>query len=267
MTAIDPSSSFVPIPLQRDVIVVHRSELGKRGVEAWGKRWFPVHSPPALNDVAVTFRNPVAQTLNTNALYPTMSVTRVNSHKHGISQLASRCLAIQVTSQRTGVQPMTSQLCTVIKPQVSIILGYAIERELAKSHGGWKSNTVAEATGVAQSVKALASRSEVALGRGFDPRLSCLPGWVSSEIFPNRKVNARYILRQEALLHQTLLGLPDSKGLWIDQDFTSDMTQHGAPPHYYGGVRDFLNAWPPRSTDLTPIDLSLGLCDKCCVQT
>ncbi|KAJ4447717.1 hypothetical protein ANN_09725 [Periplaneta americana] len=39
---------------------------------------------------------------------------------------------------------MTDQLSTVIKPQVSIILGYAIERELAKSHGGWKSNTVAE---------------------------------------------------------------------------------------------------------------------------
>ena len=47
-------------------------------------------------------------------------------------------------TQLTCVQPMTSQLCTVIKPQVSIILGYAIERELAKSHGGWKSNTVAE---------------------------------------------------------------------------------------------------------------------------
>ncbi|KAJ4446735.1 hypothetical protein ANN_13432 [Periplaneta americana] len=30
------------------------------------------------------------------------------------------------------------------KPQVSTILGYAIERELVKSHGGWKSNTVAE---------------------------------------------------------------------------------------------------------------------------
>ncbi|KAJ4448463.1 hypothetical protein ANN_10479 [Periplaneta americana] len=39
---------------------------------------------------------------------------------------------------------MTGQLSTVIKPQVSIILGYAIERELAKSHEGWKSNTVAE---------------------------------------------------------------------------------------------------------------------------
>ena len=49
-----------------------------------------------------------------------------------------------MTTQLTGVQTMTSQLCTVIKPQVSIILGYAIERELAKSHGGWKSNTVAE---------------------------------------------------------------------------------------------------------------------------
>ncbi|KAJ4427848.1 hypothetical protein ANN_25627 [Periplaneta americana] len=49
-----------------------------------------------------------------------------------------------MTTQLTDVQPMTSQLCTVIKPQVSIILGYAIERELAKSHGGWESNTVAE---------------------------------------------------------------------------------------------------------------------------
>ena len=49
-----------------------------------------------------------------------------------------------MTIQVTTVQPMTGQLSTVIKPQVSIILGYAIERELAKSHGGWKSNTVAE---------------------------------------------------------------------------------------------------------------------------
>ncbi|KAJ4434112.1 hypothetical protein ANN_16432 [Periplaneta americana] len=49
-----------------------------------------------------------------------------------------------MTTQVTTVQPMTGQLSTVIKPQVSIILGYAIERELAKSHGGWKSNTVAE---------------------------------------------------------------------------------------------------------------------------
>ncbi|KAJ4441988.1 hypothetical protein ANN_11852 [Periplaneta americana] len=49
-----------------------------------------------------------------------------------------------ITTQLTAVQPLTSQFCTVIKPQVSIILGYAIERELAKSHGGWKSNTVAE---------------------------------------------------------------------------------------------------------------------------
>ncbi|KAJ4446135.1 hypothetical protein ANN_12827 [Periplaneta americana] len=48
------------------------------------------------------------------------------------------------SAKLTGVQPMTSQLCTVIKPQVSIILGYEIKRELAKSHGGWKSNTVAE---------------------------------------------------------------------------------------------------------------------------
>ncbi|KAJ4443583.1 hypothetical protein ANN_05257 [Periplaneta americana] len=31
-----------------------------------------------------------------------------------------------------------------MKAQVSIILGYAIERQLAKRHGGWKSNTVAE---------------------------------------------------------------------------------------------------------------------------
>ncbi|KAJ4426499.1 hypothetical protein ANN_27313 [Periplaneta americana] len=49
-----------------------------------------------------------------------------------------------MTTQVTTVQPMTDQLSTVIKSQVSIILGYAIERELAKSHGGWKSNTVAE---------------------------------------------------------------------------------------------------------------------------
>ncbi|KAJ4448437.1 hypothetical protein ANN_10453 [Periplaneta americana] len=49
-----------------------------------------------------------------------------------------------MTTQVTTVQPMTGQLSTVIKPQVSIILGYAIERELAKSHGGWKSNTLAE---------------------------------------------------------------------------------------------------------------------------
>ena len=39
---------------------------------------------------------------------------------------------------------MRNHHCTIIKPQVSIILGYAIERQLAKSHGGWKSNTVAE---------------------------------------------------------------------------------------------------------------------------
>ncbi|KAJ4438001.1 hypothetical protein ANN_13940 [Periplaneta americana] len=31
-----------------------------------------------------------------------------------------------------------------MKAQVSIILGYAIERQLAKRHGSWKSNTVAE---------------------------------------------------------------------------------------------------------------------------
>ncbi|KAJ4447229.1 hypothetical protein ANN_09232 [Periplaneta americana] len=31
-----------------------------------------------------------------------------------------------------------------MKAQVSIILGYVIERQLAKRHGGWKSNTVAE---------------------------------------------------------------------------------------------------------------------------
>ncbi|KAJ4426843.1 hypothetical protein ANN_26642 [Periplaneta americana] len=31
-----------------------------------------------------------------------------------------------------------------MKAQVSIILGYAIERQLSKRHGGWKSNTVAE---------------------------------------------------------------------------------------------------------------------------
>ncbi|KAJ4445580.1 hypothetical protein ANN_12261 [Periplaneta americana] len=48
-----------------------------------------------------------------------------------------------------------------------------------------------EATGVAQSVKALTCRPEVALGRGFDPRLGCLPGLVFSEVFPNRNVNAR----------------------------------------------------------------------------
>ncbi|KAJ4434233.1 hypothetical protein ANN_22781 [Periplaneta americana] len=47
------------------------------------------------------------------------------------------------------------------------------------------------ATGVAQSVKALACRSEVELERGFDPRLGLLPGWVFSEVFPNRKMNAR----------------------------------------------------------------------------
>ncbi|KAJ4435490.1 hypothetical protein ANN_18106 [Periplaneta americana] len=47
------------------------------------------------------------------------------------------------------------------------------------------------ATGVVQSVRALACRSEVALGRGFDSRLGWLPGWVFSEVFLNRKVNAR----------------------------------------------------------------------------
>ncbi|KAJ4435374.1 hypothetical protein ANN_17988 [Periplaneta americana] len=38
----------------------------------------------------------------------------------------------------------------------------------------------------AQSAKALACRSRVALGRGFDSRLGRLRGWVFSEIFPNR---------------------------------------------------------------------------------
>ncbi|KAJ4445190.1 hypothetical protein ANN_06991 [Periplaneta americana] len=58
---------------------------------------------------------------------------------------AKGCSGLQpMITELTCVQPMTSQLCTVIKPQVSIILGYAIERELAKNHGGWKSNTVAE---------------------------------------------------------------------------------------------------------------------------
>ncbi|KAJ4446560.1 hypothetical protein ANN_13257 [Periplaneta americana] len=28
-------------------------ELAREGWKAWGKRWFPVHSPPALNDVSV----------------------------------------------------------------------------------------------------------------------------------------------------------------------------------------------------------------------
>ncbi|KAJ4449489.1 hypothetical protein ANN_00888 [Periplaneta americana] len=61
------------------------------------------------------------------------------------------------------------------------------------------------ATGVAQSVKALACRSKVALGRGFDPRLGCLPDWVFSEVFPNRKVNARYeasLLKVDAHWHE-----------------------------------------------------------------
>ncbi|KAJ4434105.1 hypothetical protein ANN_16425 [Periplaneta americana] len=47
-----------------------------------------------------------------------------------------------MTTQVTTVQPMTGQLSTVIKPQVSIILGYAIERELAKSHGGFPAEGV-----------------------------------------------------------------------------------------------------------------------------
>ncbi|KAJ4428155.1 hypothetical protein ANN_24170 [Periplaneta americana] len=29
------------------------TELAREGWKAWGKRWFPVHSPPALNDVSV----------------------------------------------------------------------------------------------------------------------------------------------------------------------------------------------------------------------
>ncbi|KAJ4441448.1 hypothetical protein ANN_11303 [Periplaneta americana] len=63
----------------------------------------------------------------------------------GNEPLGSLKASVQpMTTQLTGVQPMTSQLCTVIKPQVLIILGYAVERELAKSHGGWKSNTDAE---------------------------------------------------------------------------------------------------------------------------
>ena len=53
--------------------------------------------------------------------------------------------------------------------------------------------------------------------------------------------------------------------MWIQQD--------GAPPHYYREVREFLNEyypqkwigrggflqWPPRSCDLTPLDLFVGL--------
>ncbi|KAJ4443646.1 hypothetical protein ANN_05321 [Periplaneta americana] len=39
-------------------------------------------------------------------------------------------------------------------------------------------------TGVAQSVKALACRSEVALGRGFDPRLGGLHSWVFPRFSP-----------------------------------------------------------------------------------
>ncbi|KAJ4435260.1 hypothetical protein ANN_23838 [Periplaneta americana] len=39
--SIDPSSSFVPIPLQRDVIVVHRSVIRKR-------RRFCIHSAPRM---------------------------------------------------------------------------------------------------------------------------------------------------------------------------------------------------------------------------
>ncbi|KAJ4435796.1 hypothetical protein ANN_18415 [Periplaneta americana] len=29
------------------------AELAREGWKAWGKRWFPVHNPPALNDVSV----------------------------------------------------------------------------------------------------------------------------------------------------------------------------------------------------------------------
>ncbi|KAJ4429640.1 hypothetical protein ANN_21841 [Periplaneta americana] len=42
------------------------------------------------------------------------------------------------------LQPIRKRHYSNMKVQVSIILGYAIERQLAKHHGGWKSNTVAE---------------------------------------------------------------------------------------------------------------------------
>ncbi|KAJ4435367.1 hypothetical protein ANN_17981 [Periplaneta americana] len=42
------------------------------------------------------------------------------------------------------VPPIRKHHCSNMKAQVSIILGYAIERQLAKRHEGWKSNIVAE---------------------------------------------------------------------------------------------------------------------------
>ncbi|GBN72736.1 hypothetical protein AVEN_37053-1 [Araneus ventricosus] len=56
--------------------------------------------------------------------------------------------------------------------------------------------------------------------------------------------------------------------------------QDGAPPHYGNIVREFLDttfpqrwigrgavlAWPPRSPDITPLDLLVGLCEATSVQ-
>ncbi|KAJ4445766.1 hypothetical protein ANN_12451 [Periplaneta americana] len=92
-----------------------------------------------------------------------------------------------MTTQLTGVQPMTSQLCTVIKPQVSIILGYAIERELAKSHGGWKSNTVAEVRGPAPKV------TQHLLVLGYLNQVTC----------PNRDSNPGHLVSQPDALTVT----------------------------------------------------------------
>ncbi|KAJ4447279.1 hypothetical protein ANN_09283 [Periplaneta americana] len=36
-----------------DALTGRDTELAREGWKAWGKRWFPIHSPPALNDVSV----------------------------------------------------------------------------------------------------------------------------------------------------------------------------------------------------------------------
>ncbi|KAJ4445666.1 hypothetical protein ANN_12350 [Periplaneta americana] len=115
---------------------------------------------------------------------------------NSVPQVSSGKRVQPMTSQLTGVQPMTSQLYIVIKPQVSIILGYAIERELAKSHGGWKSNTVAEEYADIVYVYGLCDGSSLLDVAEYEGR------------FPNRRVPYR---RVQYILYMWLderLGIP-----------------------------------------------------------
>ncbi|KAJ4447253.1 hypothetical protein ANN_09257 [Periplaneta americana] len=73
-----------------------------------------------------------------------------------------------------GVPPIRNHHCSNMKAQVSIILGYAIERQLAKRHGGWKSNTVAEEILRHHMMMEEWNREKFSPVPGFEPRFSAL---------------------------------------------------------------------------------------------